>query len=88
MDMPLEWDKATCIEYLQKAGFDNVRRLEDGTWAGTTELMFTRAICLGLNYHGYAYRFCFSDRELATSELQKLTSIDDVPTGFIARRPS
>lgn len=53
---------------------------------GTIELMFTRAICTGLNHVGYAYRWCFEDKERALVELAKLQDMDDEPTGWVARR--
>jgi hypothetical protein len=48
--------------------------------------MFTRAICTGLSHIGWAYRWCFEDRERALVELAKLQDMDDEPTGWVARR--
>lgn len=73
-------------EFFEEQGYQNVTQLPDGTWAGTVELMFTRAICTGLNYHGYEYRWCFEDKSRALTELAKLRSVDDEPTGWVARR--
>lgn len=68
--------------------YRNVRQLSDGTWAGTTDLIFTRAICTGIDPHfgTWAYRWCFEDRERALLELEKLEQMDDTPTGWVARR--
>jgi hypothetical protein len=63
-----------------------VRELPDGTVAALMRLMFTTAICTGLDYHGYAYRWCFEDHVLALNELNRLQAMDDEPVGFVARR--
>lgn len=66
--------------------YQNLRVLEDGTVIGTGELLFTRAIFIGLNEWSFEKRFCFEDRELALTELAKLNTGDDEPSGWIARR--
>lgn len=73
-------------EELEAQGYQHVRMLPDGTYAATLELLFTRAICTGLTWQGWAYRWCFADRELAVRELEKLQAMDDAPTGWVARR--
>ena len=78
-------DPDSIIEQL-KDDYQNLRKLEDGTVVGTIELMFTRAICIGLNPIGWEKRFCFENRSLALSELAKLTTSEDEPDGYIARR--
>ena len=74
------------LKMLEANGYKNIRQLPDGTHAGLCRLLFTTAICTGLDYHGWAYRYCFDDAALALSELQKLENMDDEPSGFIARR--
>lgn len=74
------------IKTLESDGYANVRALEDGTVVGTIDLMFTRAIFIDLDYQGWGKRFCFKDRDLADSEVQKLKTGDDEPVGYIARR--
>lgn len=73
------------VEYL-KEDYQNVRVLEDGTIVATGELLFTRAIYIGLDRWGFEKRFCFEDRQLALSELEKLKTGNDEPSGWIARR--
>jgi hypothetical protein len=65
-----------------------LRVLPDKSVAGLSQLMFTTAIFLGLNRHGYGARFCFEDRKLALQRFAELQSEDDEPAGFIARRGS
>jgi len=73
-------------EEVEALGYKHVRQLPDGTWAGTIELLFTRAICTGIAPLTYAYRWCFEDKQRAVDELNKLTAMDDEPTGWVARR--
>lgn len=62
------------------------RVLPDGSVAALLELMFTRAICLGCTEYGWARRFCFEDRALASRRFAELQSEDDEPAGYVARR--
>ena len=74
------------LAFLTANNYTNLRELPDGTVAGLQKLLFTTAICTGLDSFGWAYRWCFDDPALAASELAKLESMDDEPTGYIARR--
>lgn len=65
----------------------DVKVLPDGSIAILMELLFTRAICLGVNRYGWTNRFCFADKALATQRFSELQSEDDEPQGYIARRP-
>ena len=67
-------------------GYRQARILPDGSVAATLDLLFTRAICLGLHEHGWTRRFCFEDRALADRRFAELASEDDEPAGFVARR--
>lgn len=74
------------LTFLKANDYQHLRLLPDGTYAGLVKLMFTTAIVTGMDWSGYAYRFCFKDPDKALSELKKLENMDDEPTGFIARR--
>ena len=67
-------------------GYLAVRVLPDGSIACLGDLLFTRAIYLGCDRDGWAHRFCFEDRALASKRFYELQSEDDEPAGFIARR--
>lgn len=87
----IEWRTATDAEkkaYLEANGYYAVEKMPDGHWKGLTRLMFTTAICLGLDSISLRYRFCFDDPAVALAELQKLNSLDDVPAGWLACRPA
>jgi len=73
-------------EIMFSGGYQRVRVLEDGSIAALGKLLYTTAIHLGCNRWGHENRFCFDDHKLAVAEYEKLTSENDVPTGFIARR--
>lgn len=77
---------AELIAYLEREGYQNLRVLEDGSIVGTMELMYTRAIFMGMTRHGWEKRFCYANKALALTELAKLKTEEDVPTGYIARR--
>ena len=75
------------VAYIRKHGeYREVRALDDGSIAALGELMYTRAIYLGLDRYGYSARFCFENRALAKAEFDKLKTEDDEPQGCIARR--
>lgn len=64
-----------------------VRRLPDGSVAALQDLLFTRALYLGCNTWGWEQRFCYDDAGRANEEFERLRSAEDVPCGWIARRP-
>lgn len=63
------------------------QRLPDGSYAVLVRLMTTTAICLGVDKVGWARRFCYRDTAECLAAWQALTSRDDQPTGWIAKRP-
>jgi len=75
------------IAYFTSVGYENVRKLPDGNFAGTVRLMFTTGLCIDLNGMGHNTRFCFTEKADALRALAELKTVDDVPTGWIARRP-
>ena len=70
-----------------KEEYLDARLLPDGSIACLEDLFTTRAIVVGCDRWGWARRFCFSDRALASQRFAELRSEDDVPEGFTARRP-
>jgi hypothetical protein len=87
MDIPGQTPETqSLINFLSRDGYENLHSLDDGTVVGTSELMFTRAVYIGLNFSGWEKRFCFEDRNLAVVELRKLQDGDSEPSGWIARR--
>ncbi len=66
--------------------YREVRVLPDGSVAALGDLLFTRAIHLGCDQWGYARRFCFADRSLADKRFGELSTEDDEPAGYTARR--
>lgn len=70
-----------------KSQYLDVRVLPDGSIAALCELITTRSIILGVTRDSWESRFCFRDRTLASVRFAELQTEDDVPAGFIARRP-
>ena len=79
-------DPESFVRFLEDNGYTDIRILEDGSFAALYQLLFTTALHTGLDAFGFEYRFCFEDPVRARSELAKLTCVDDVPTGWVARR--
>jgi hypothetical protein len=73
-------------DWLRDQGYLSVKVLADGSVAMLGELLWTRAIFLGANEEGWAARFCFDDRELASKRFEELQSEMDEPKGYVARR--
>lgn len=64
------------------------RRLEDGTYIALMRLMTTVALCIGVGpITPYKKRYCFRDITVALGEYNEMKTGDDVPTGWVARRP-
>ena len=71
---------------VEDGGYSAARVLPDGSIAATLDLLYTRAICLGVTRWGWENRFCFEDRALADRRFAALESEEDEPAGFTARR--
>lgn len=64
------------------------KKLQDGSWAVRAQLIFTRAILLGVTDDcAFKTRYCYDCFLTCQLELDKLKSKDDVPAGWIAKRP-
>ena len=74
------------VAYLSAIYPLGVRVLPDGSIAALGDLFFTRAIMLGCTREGYAKRYCFESRYLASKRFAALQSEDDVPAGYVASR--
>ena len=67
--------------------YRDVKILSDGSVACLADLVFTRAILLGCDEIDFTRRFCFSDRALADKRWAELTTENEIPAGYVARRP-
>ncbi|TXG99942.1 MAG: hypothetical protein E6R08_00480 [Nevskiaceae bacterium] len=79
-------DAALCEQLVSDFGAIRGRVLPDGSIALIGDLLFTRAIYLGVSRTGWANRFCFEDRRLAMLRFDELGSETDEPLGYVARR--
>jgi len=80
-------EERNLLAYLSKSYPLGVRVLPDGSFAALYDLLYTRAILLGCDRYGYARRFCFEDRALASRRFEELHSEDDEPQGYTDKRP-
>lgn len=64
------------------------RQLDDGTYVALSHLMFTVGLFIGVSATTpYKRRYCFKTLLEARAEYDALKTGDDVPSGWIARRP-
>lgn len=76
------------IQEMGAGTYKGVKLLDDGTVAVFARLIFTHAIMLNAGpVTPCSRRYCFDDFTTAIAEWQKLTTCEDAPTGWIARRP-
>ncbi len=85
-DVNLARAEQLCAWLRETQGCLATRVLPDGSVAALKELLFTRAIHVGCAGEGWAHRFCFADRALASQRFAELQSEDDVPVGHVATR--
>lgn len=74
------------VKYL-KPMYREIKVLPDGTIAAICDLFTTRSIMIDCDECTYKRRFCFKDRSLADEWFAKIKSANEVPTGYVARRP-
>lgn len=52
-------DDSKLTKFLYKQGYLHVRRIPGGPVIGVTQMMYTFALVVGLDKHGYASRYCY-----------------------------
>ena len=85
--MSAEREAQDMCDWLRRQGFNPVRQLPDGSFAGMQHMLTTTAIFLGLDMHHWEARYCFKSGALAALRFAELQSESDVPEGWFARRP-
>lgn len=69
-------------------GFTVAKKLDDGTYVGISRLAFTYAIHIGIDEErSFRRRYCYSDMNSLLGAYADLKTGNDVPEGWIARRP-
>lgn len=80
-------DTQSLLEAIKREDYyENLRVLDDGTIIGTGKLMFTTALYVGINLTGWERRYCYKDMKALKQSLDSMTTSDDEPHGYIARR--
>jgi len=75
------------VAELLAQGYLMARVLDDGSVAALQRLLTTTGLFLGMTPWGFESRYCFHDMGLAVLRFAQLKSEDDVPEGWLARRP-
>lgn len=75
------------VPELLRNGYLMASILPDGSVAGMQRMLTTVGLFLGVTPWGFESRFCFRDPGLALARFALLQSEDDIPAGWLARRP-
>ena len=50
-------------ERLIREGYERVRQTRSGQWVGVMSFIYTSALCIGLDEHGYERRYCYERKK-------------------------
>lgn len=68
------------IAFLKKQGYSDIRQLPDNEWVATLKLLFTTAVCTGMDTTTpFRYRWCFKNPDHAKAFFHEITEFDEVP---------
>lgn len=85
---PDQQDEHTKWMLTTDGGYIGAKLLADDSYAGIMNLAFTHGLCMGVDRDGsYSRRYCFQNFVDCLIEFSKLTSLENEPTGWLARRP-
>jgi hypothetical protein len=73
----------TLIERLTREGYQGVKRLESGEYAGVLRMIYTAGLFVGLDDDGYRMRYCYGAMSEATAALLLWDGQGDPPGGWI-----
>lgn len=75
------YSKEELEQFKKDNGILALKRLPDGFWVGVKPLMYTVAICAGIEpFLTYRYRWCFEDPQEAVKFWKEIKCYDDLPT--------
>ena len=73
-------------EDLELLGYDQVRQLPSGQWAGLRKMFFTTGLFVGLDELGYSHRYCYQHFGDAAEALKHWDGNGDPPGMWIVRK--
>ena len=68
-------------------GYDPIKRLDTGEFAGIYDYMFTAGIVVGIDATGWRTRYCYESREQAEAALEQWDGRGDPPGPWIKQKP-
>jgi hypothetical protein len=71
------------IKLLYREGYQGVKRLETGQYAGIMRMFYTAGLFVGLDESGYKTRYCYETMSEATAALLIWDGQGDPPGGWI-----
>lgn len=79
-DSFLAWKDEDVVKFLIENRFTNPKKLKDGSWVATMQLIYTLSVCTDITpMTPYAYRWCFKDPEEAMYFLENIQEFDEIP---------
>lgn len=67
-------------EQLIRKGYEGVRKTLSGQWLGVMSFIYTSALCVGLDEHGYERKYCYEKKRDALMACEIFDGLGD-PTG-------
>lgn len=71
---------------LEALGYESVRLLASGEYAGLMSFLYTTGLCVGLEQAGYRTRFCFPDQASAIQALNHWDGHGDPPGPWLKQK--
>lgn len=76
-------DRILSESYFLNEGYIFPRQLDDGTWIGIIEEIYTFAICMDMNVSCYKKKYSYSDIAKCFVEYFKLHNNSQAPAAFV-----
>lgn len=74
------------VEFLRNEGYTHVAKLPDGRWAGVQRLIFTWALCYGLDQKGNNGHYAYERLQAAMEALHTWSGVGDPPGPWIKHK--
>ena len=76
------------LKRLNAEGYVRCIKLPNGQVAGLLQMIYTTALCVGLDELGYQRRYCYETKQQATEALDAWDGMGDPPGLWLKEKPS